>query len=318
MKRINYYKLLIGMVILLSVIPAKSQSQCDPNEVAKADEQLRKYTSELKVGIKSSEYNSVEKTVCVCVDGMTDQEFVLLGNYAESNPILMSQIPSDAETVFIRMGDMKKGLYCEHVFYRQLRSGIGISGKPADLAAAEKRLKTAETMLAARKSELSALVKQQKEMATDDVNLLGEVLISVIPSTGVKAVDREIENAAKELKQHGINAMSEALDIYYEPSTNKNAETVRKIITPIDKAITIKGVNLGKFCKYWEFIKRTPELGMIVGNVAAQVTIYIRQRDLEKEILRLENVVNLEKDNVGFLKKPQFEENDKFLYPGKF
>lgn len=294
MKIIN--TIIIALTLLFSV-NASAQPGCTREVLQEADNEVKNYVSNYPLNIKNVS-NSYSKTVCITIDEIPTQDFVIIGDFIEYSPQLMSKIPKNTEYGIIRMFNKEKGYYCEHVFYRQFGSSNSFEGKPANLIEAEKRLRTAENTLEARRSELKALKKQQKEIVTDNVNLLGDVLISVVPSTDIKDLDSAIEKALTELKKKGINKMSGALDIYYEPSTNENAELVRKIITPIDKALSVKGVSLKKFNKYWEIIKRTPELGMIIGNSAAQLKIYMRQKDLEKEISRLESDVKKEKENV--------------------
>lgn len=305
MKTIN--SIIITLTLLFSV-NASAQSGCTPEVLQEAENKVKNFVSNYPLNIKNVT-KSYSNTVCITIDEIPTQDFVIIGDFIEYNELLMSKLPNNIEYGIIRMFNKEKGCYCEHVFYRQFGSSNSLDGKPANLVEAEKRLRKAENTLEARKSELKALKKQQKEILTDNVNLLGDVLISVVPSTDIKDLDNEIEKALIELKKKGINKMSEALDIYYEPSTNENAELVRKIISPIDKTLSVKGVNLKKFNTYWEIIKRTPELGMIFGNGAAQINIYMRQKDLEKEIARLENDVKKEKENVRREKEKEQRRN---------
>lgn len=306
-------KIRLLCVLFLLLCFQQSKAQCDEE---KADRFLQQYASELKFDIESNAYNSASKTVCVNIGEMPTQDFVLLGNYAESNEMLMKQIPANAEYGIIRMFNKEKGVYCEHVFYRHFGKSNTRVVKPANLAEAERRLKKAENTLAARKAAYDALVRNQKELFVDDVNLLGEILVAEIPSTKKKIIDELISKVAKQLKQKGIDKLSKALDVNYVPSTNETADFIESIVGPIDKVLNVKGVDLGKYSIYWEIIKRTPKAGMTIGNLAAQCEIYFRQSELKKEIADLEKQVALERDNVNIIKNEiEVEEHRNLLYP---
>ena len=299
----NRILFMLGLPILTgSFFSADLHAQCTPEKISQAQNEIREYVNGFPLNISAVYHDSQSKTVCVTIDEVPTQDFVIIGKYAEYNNQIMSKIPSNAEHGIIRMFNKEKGVYCEHVFYRHFGKSNTRVVKPANLAEAERRLKKAENTLAARKAAYDALVKNQKELFVDDVNLLGEILVAEIPSTKRKQIDEQISKAAQELKQKGIDKLSKTMDVNYIPSTNKTADFIESIVKPIDKVLNVSGVDLGKYSIYWEIIKRTPKAGMTIGNLAAQCEIYFRQSELKKEIADLEKQVALERNNVNIIK----------------
>ena len=305
----------LAIILVVSSIRMMAQLGCTPEVIREAERKVHDYVRNYPISIDDTQvdYNG---TVCVNIGEIPLQDFVILSEYVEYNPTLMSQLSKGTEYGIIRMFNKEKGVYCEHVFYRHFGKSNTRVVKPANLAEAERRLKKAENTLAARKAAYDALVKNQKELFVDDVNLLGEILVAEIPSTKRKQIDEQISKAAQELKQKGIDKLSKAMDVNYVPSTNKTADFIESIVKPIDKVLNVSGVDLGKYSIYWEIIKRTPKAGMTIGNLAAQCEIYFRQSELKKEIADLEKQVALERDNVNIIKNEiEVEEHRNLLYP---
>lgn len=299
----NRILFMIGLPILTgSFFSADLHAQCTPEKISQAQNEIREYVNDYPLNISDVYHDSQSKTVCVTIDEIQTQDFVILGKYAEFNNQLMSKIPANAEYGIIRMFNKEKGVYCEHVFYRHFGKSNTRVVKPANLAEAERRLKKAENTLAARKAAYDALVKNQKELFVDDVNLLGEILVAEIPSTKKQLLDQQLSKATLQFKREVIDNWSNYMDVNYVPSTNERAKLIKKIINPIDKVLNVTGVDLGKYLIYWKIIKHSPELGMTIGNLAAQCEIYFRQSELKKEIADLEKQVALERDNVNIIK----------------
>ena len=305
----------LAIILVVSSIRMMAQLGCTPEVIREAERKVHDYVRNYPISIDDTQvdYNG---TVCVNIGEIPLQDFVILSEYVEYNPTLMSQLSKGTEYGIIRMFNKEKGVYCEHVFYRHFGKSNTRVVKPANLAEAERRLKKAENTLAARKAAYDALVKNQKELFVDDVNLLGEILVAEIPSTKKQLLDQQLSKATLQFKREVIDNWSNYMDVNYVPSTNERAKLIKKLINPIDKVLNVTGVDLGKYLIYWKIIKHSPELGMTIGNLAAQCEIYFRQSELKKEIADLEKQVALERDNVNIIKNEiEVEEHRNLRYP---
>lgn len=111
---------------------------------------------------------------------------------------------------------------------------------------------------------------------------MGDVLVGEIDAP--EPFSEIVSDAAKKLKDHGIDQVSKFYELEYVPSENETANLVRKIIDPIDKVLGLGGIPTGKWLKYWEALKLTPDGGMVLGNAAAKIRIYFMEKELQNEI----------------------------------
>ena len=178
------------------------------------------------------------------------------------------------------MVNREKGVACEHIFIKRKKSN------PVNYRTYNQfQRQRIANLLKAKEDNLALLKKQQQYLTTDILNILGDVLVGQIDAPG--PFSDVVSDASKELKDLGIKQVSKYYEIEYTPSENETANLVRKIIDPIDKAISVSGVSMGKWLKYCEALKLSPDGGMVIGNVAAKVRIYFMENELQEEIEKL-------------------------------
>lgn len=281
-------KILIAIALLMGIcLNVYAQSDpCPPEVVEAAKRELKEYVRDMKVEIVKKDMNSFSSTQCITLkpNSMSAQEFVILGEYLEDNPICSEVLSANAECVFIEMLDTQTGEYCKHIYYRDGKKHQYKTKPVAD----ERLRKSLEQQIDMKKEQLRLLKKQQGYLNTDNAKLITDALISEIPSTDIKVLDKMLNDAAVKLQEAGIDKLSKYYDFDYLPSENETADRVRKILSPIDKILDKCHISSAKFVKYWEALKLTPDVGMIIGNTAAKVHIYFMERDLKKEIADLE------------------------------
>lgn len=234
-------------------------------------------TQEIRPRIIDKDYDTYEKFACYTLGEMNVDDFVLLGRGLEYSNLIQLD-PSTVEYDVLRMVDREKGMACEHIFIRRKQ--------PATLTYHHSQRKQILYLLKAKQEALATLKRQQQYLTTDILSILGDVLVGQIEAPG--PFSDVVSKASKELKERGIAEVSRYYDLDYKPSENENANLVRKVLDPIDKVISATGVPLGKWLKYWESIKLSPDAGMVVGNAAAKVRIYLMESELEDDIKQLQ------------------------------
>ena len=282
-------RLLIISLFLLGVNTLDVSAQCTPEIIAEARRKVQEHVRKMNVNVVEQVVNEQERSYCACVNNISLQDFMLLNYHLESSRICTEKMPSNAECSFTELLDRENGVYCNHVFYRKLKS----APRHRNPTKAEiNEIKYLEGQLQNKKERLRMLKQQQAYLTTDNLNLFGEILVAEIPNSSMKELDKLTNKAATQLKEYGINELSKYYEIDYKPSENETAELVRNIISPIDEFLGKYNIDTGKFCKYWEIMKLTPDLGMIIGNSAAKVRIYFMQKELEQEIADHEKRLN--------------------------
>lgn len=281
----KFFVFAIALLIGIQVVSAQVEP-CPPEVIEAAIKELKERVRKMKVEIVNNNVNTYSSTQCITLkpNSMSAQKFVILCEYLESNPICAEALSPNAEYVFVEMLDTQTGEYRKHVYCRTGKSHQFKTKPVAD----ERQRKSLEQQINMKKEQLRLLKEQQGYLNTDNAKLITDALISEIPSTDIKALDKLLGDAAEKLKEAGINKLSQYYDIDYKPSENETADRVRKILSPIDKILDKCHISSAKFVKYWEALKLTPDVGMVIGNTAAKVHIYFMERDLKKEIADLE------------------------------
>lgn len=273
----NTHCLLIHTIMLPLVWGATSlpaSAQCAEVEAVLKDI----VSQEIRPRIIAKDFDTYEKLACYTLDEMKVDDFILLGRGLEYSDLIQLD-PSTVEYDVLRMVYREKGVACEHIFIRRRK-------QPATLIYHQSQRKQILYLLKAKQEALATLKRQQQYLTTDILNILGDVLVGQIEAPG--PFSDVVSKASKELKERGIVAVSRYYDLDYKPSENENANLVRKVLDPIDKVISATGVQLGTWLKYWETIKLSPDAGMVVGNAAAKVRIYLMESELEDDIKQLQ------------------------------
>lgn len=264
----RYISLFIG-IMALRCLP--STAQCAEVEAVLKDI-VTKEISNPKV--MNQEYDTYERVSCITLGEMTDEDFILLGrglDYSDLNK-------HNVDYTILRMVNRENGVACEHVFIKKKNRSTYKSYNQLQRQRIQNLIKTKE-------EQLALLKKQQKYLTTDVINILGDVLVGEIDAP--QPFSKLITDAATKLKEMGVKEVSKYYDLEYEPSENETANLVREIIDPIDKTLGVLGIPTGKWLKYWEALKLTPDGGMAIGNVAAKVRIYVMEKELKDEIEQL-------------------------------
>lgn len=276
----------IAFLMGIQVVSAQIKP-CPPEVVEAARKRVKEYVKNMKVEIVKKNMDSFSSTQCITLkpNSMSAQEFVILGEYLEDNPICSEALSANAECVFIEMLDTQTGEYCNHIYYK---AGKQHQYKTAPVPD-ERQRRSLEQQIEMRKERLRLLKQQQHELNIDNAKLITDALIAEIPSTDVKVLDKLLSDAAEKLQEAGIDRLSDFYGIDdFKPSENETADRVRKILSPIDKILDKCHISSAKFVKYWEALKLTPDVGMVIGNTAAKVHIYFMEKDLKKEMADLE------------------------------
>jgi hypothetical protein len=265
------FSLFIGVIIqALRCLPSAAQCQ-EVEDVLK--DIITKEISNPKV--MNQEYDTYEQVSCITLGEMTDEDFILLGRGLDYSDLNIHNV----DYTILRMVNRDQGIACEHIFIKKKRSTSTSNYK------SQFQRQRIQNLIKAKEEQLALLKKQQKYLTTDVLNILGDVLVGEIdaPQPFLKL----ITDAATKLKEMGVKEVSKYYDLEYEPSENKTANLVREIIDPIDKTLGALGIPTGKWLKYWEALKLTPDGGMAIGNVAAKVRIYVMEKELQDEIEQL-------------------------------
>lgn len=245
-------------------------------------------TKELSPTVTRHDYDTFEKVACYTLGEMSEDDFILLGRGLEYSDITKHE-SDNVEYNVLRMVDRKNGIACERIFIRKKNANAA----NVQINNQFQRQRIAN-LLKAKQEQLALLKKQQRYLTTDVLNILGDVLVGQIDALG--PFSDVVSEAAQKLKGMGIKQVSKYYELEYEPSENETANLVRKIIDPIDKSLGVLGIPTGKFLKYWEAFKLTPEGGLVIGNVAAKVRIYFLEKELQDDIenlkKRLEDIPN--------------------------
>ena len=245
-------------------------------------------TKELSPTVTRHDHDTFEKVACYTLGEMSEDDFILLGRGLEYSDITKHE-SDNVEYNVLRMVERENGIACERIFIRKKNE----NSANVQTYNQFQRQRVAN-LLKAKQEQLALLKKQQRYLTTDILNILGDVLVGQIDAPG--PFSDVVSEAAQKLKGRGIKQVSKYYELEYEPSENETANLVRKIIDPIDKSLGVLGIPTGKFLKYWEALKLTPEGGMTIGNVAAKVRIYFLEKELQDEIeqlkKRLEDIPN--------------------------
>lgn len=257
-------------VFILRCLP--SAAQCAEVESVLKDI----ITKELKPTVTRHDYNTYEKVACYTLGEMSEDDFILLGRGLEYSDITKHE-SDNVDYIALRMVDRQNGVACERIFIR--KKNVNAANVQTYNQFQRNRL---ANLLKAKEEQLAMLKKQQQYLSTDILNILGDVLVGQIDAPEPFA--DVISEAAQKLKDLGINQVAKYYELNYEPSENETANIVRKIIDPVDKALSVLGIPTGKWLKYWEALKLTPDGGMAIGNVAAKVRIYFMEKELQDDI----------------------------------
>ena len=280
--------IIFAIVLIMGIQMVSAQKEpCPPEVVEAARKRVKEYVRNMKFEIVNNNVNTYSSTQCITLkpNSMSAQEFVILGEYLDDNPICSEALSANAECVFIEMLDTQTGEYCNHIYYRDGKQHQFKTKPVAD----ERHRQSLEQQIEMRKERLRLLKQQQHELNIDNTKLITDALIAEIPSTDIKVLDKLLSDAAKKLQEAGIDRLSKFYGIdEFKPSENETADRVRKILSPIDKILDKCHISSAKFVKYWEALKLTPDVGMVIGNTAAKVHIYFMEKDLKKEIADLE------------------------------
>lgn len=281
----KFFIFTIALLMGIQVVSAQIKP-CPPEVVEAARKRVKEYVKNMKVEIVKKNMNSFSSTQCITLkpNSMSAQEFVILGEYLEDNPICAEALSPNAECIFIEMLDTQTGEYCNHIYYKAGKQHHYKTAPVPD----ERQRRSLEQQIDMKKEQLRLLKEQQGYLNIDNAKLITDALISEIPQTDSKELNKLIKIAADSLQKKGINKLSRYYDIDYKPSENQSADRVRKILSPIDKILDKCHISSAKFFKYWEALKLTPDVGMVLGNTAAKIHIYFMESDLKKEIADLE------------------------------
>lgn len=267
---------------LLGCLP--SAAQCAEVEAVLKDI----VTKDISPKVISQDYDTYESITCYTLGEMNEDDFILLGRGLEYSNLTKHE-SNNVEYNVLRMVDRQNGVACERIFIRKKNNNAAKSKTYNQI-----QRQGVANLLKAKQEQLALLKKQQRYLTTDILNILGDVLVGQIDAPG--PFSDVVSEAAQKLKGMGIKQVSKYYELEYEPSENETANLVRKIIDPIDKSLGVLGIPTGKFLKYWEALKLTPEGGMTIGNVAAKVRIYFLEKELQDEIeqlkKRLEDIPN--------------------------
>lgn len=274
------YKSLLICVCLLLLRCLSSAAQCDEVEAVLKDI----VTKGLSPKVVSQSFDPSKRIACYNIEGLDEDDFILLGRGLQYSNII-SNSPNTVEYNVLRMVDIYNGKACEYIFIQENKIR-----KPNENKYINFNKQKISNLIKAKEENLALLKKQQAYLTTDLLNILGDVLVGEIKAT--EPFLSIVSDAAKKLKTRGINHVSKYYDLEYEPSENKTADIVRNIISPIDNFLGLSGIPTGKWLKYWEALKLTPDGGMVIGNVAAKVRIFFLEKDLKDEIIMLEKRMN--------------------------
>lgn len=233
-------------------------------------------TKKINPMVVSHNYDTYERVSCYNLEGINEDDFILLGRGLEYSDIAKND-PNTVDYNVIRMVDTKKGVACEHVFIRKKK--ISNTNNQTFNQFQKQRI---SNLIKAKEENLVLLKKQQAYLTTDILNILGDVLVGEIDAP--EPFSEIASDAAKKLKNMGIDQVSKFYELEYVPSENETANLVRKIIDPIDKVLSLGGIPTGKWLKYWEALRLSPDGGMVLGNTAAKIRIYFMQNELQNDI----------------------------------
>jgi len=252
-------------------------------------------SNEIHPTISSRNYDTYKKISCYNLSNISEEDFVVLGRGMDFCDFAKDE-PSTIECQVLQTTNYDNGIICQSIFIRTKEGAAPKEGlHNYDLQRQKTRL---ENLLKAKEENLQMLKEQQKILTTDILNVLGGVLVAEIPTpSGLphglsQHWEDIISEAANKLKRKGIKAVSNYYEIDYAPSENETADLVREILNPVDKYLNTFHVPIGKWVKYWEAMKLTPDGGMIVGNTASKVRIYFMEKDLEDEIETIKKRLN--------------------------
>lgn len=262
------------VTVLSTYSPLYVSAQCAEVEAALKDI----VTTEIHPQVIGKEYDTFEKVSCYSLEGIDVDDFILLGRGLDYSEITKRE-PASVEYNVLRMVDRKNGVACEHVFIKQKKQ----NNHPQTYRQFQ-RVRIAN-LLKAKEENLALLKKQQGYLSTDLLKILSDVFVGQIDVPG--PFSDVVADASKRLQDLGIQKVSDYYEIEYTPSENETADHVRKIIEPIDKVLGVTGIPMGKWLKYWEAIKLSPDGGMIIGNVAAKIRIYVMEDELKSDIEKL-------------------------------
>lgn len=251
---------------LLRCLP--SAAQCAEVEAVLKDI----VTREINPKVVSQSYDTFEKITCYTLEGITVDDFVLLGRGLEYSKLIQND-PKTVDYYVLRMIDRTRDVACEHVYIRRSKNTKSPTFNHIQ------RQKIAN-LIKVKEENLALLKQQQAYLNTDILNILGDVLVGQIDAPVL--FSDIVSEAAQRLKDKGIEQVSKYYELEYVPSENETADLVRKIIGPIDKALG--SIPTGKYLKYWEALKLTTDGGMVIGNVAAKVRIYFMEKELQDDI----------------------------------
>lgn len=220
-------------------------------------------------------YDTFEKVACYTLEGINEDDFILLGKGLEYSDITKND-PNTVEYNVLRMFDRKNGVACEHIFIKRKKNTANYRSFN------HSQRQKITNLIKIKEENLALLKKQQDYLNTDVMNTLGDVLVGQIDAPG--PFSDIVSDAAQKLKDQGIEQLSKYYEIEYVLSENETANLVRKIIAPIDQALGVFGIPTGKWLKYWEAIKLAPDGGMVIGNVAAKIRIYFMEKELQDDI----------------------------------
>lgn len=273
---------LFGVFTLLGCLP--SAAQCAEVEAVLKDI----VTKDISPKVISQDYDTYESITCYTLGEINEDDFILLGRGLEYSNLTKHE-SDNVEYNVLRMVDRQNGVACERIFIRK-KNNNAVKNKTFNQIQRQR----VANLLKVKQEQLALLKKQQRYLTTDILNILGDVLVGQIDAPD--PFSDVVSEAAQKLKNLGIKQISKYYELEYEPSENETANLVRKIIDPIDKSLSVLGIPTGKFLKYWEALKLTPDGGMAIGNVAAKVRIYFLEKELQDDIehlkKRLEEIPN--------------------------
>lgn len=305
---------ILTIALILGTNVLSAQNPCTKEVIEAARREVINYVKNLKVDIMKNHVDSFSSTQCITLkpNSMSVEEFILLNEYLEENPICAELISKNenAECVFIEMLDTQTGEYCNHIYYK---AGKQHQYKTAPVPD-ERQRRSLEQQIDMKKEQLKLLKDQQGYLNIDNAKLITDALISELPQTDSKELDKLMKIAADSLQKKGINKLSKYYDLDYKPSENEVADGVRKFLAPIDKILDKCHISSAKFIKYWEALKLTPDVGMVIGNTAAKVHIYFMERDLKKEIADLEGRLEELKKQPSAVKPKDGPYEQRYIY----
>jgi hypothetical protein len=269
----NYFRYVALVVLTFQqvIFTLPSYAQCEEVEAVLKDI----ITKGIRPTVIERTYDTFEKISCITLNKIDEDDFILLGRGLEYSDITQYD-PHTVEYNILRMVDKEKGVACEHIFIKRKKDS-----SPIPLTYNQFQRQRILNLIKAKEEALALLKKQQKYLSTDILNILGDVVVGQIDSPSIPKIFSEV---AKRLKEKGIEQVSRYWGLEYVPSENETADFVRQIVEPVDKVLSASGIDTGKFLKYWEAVKFTPDAGMTTGNVAAKIRIYFMEEELQKDI----------------------------------